>query len=79
MEKEGVKNSAVMLGRWISDKNPTLFFDLTIEPQREIIYTLVPKQIANRIFKVILEAGELHKPFNGLAFMLDVEKASGFG
>lgn len=34
IETEGVKNSTVMLGRWISDKNPTLFFDLTIEPRK---------------------------------------------
>jgi nitrogen regulatory protein P-II 1 len=77
LEEEGVKKSTVLLGRMISDDNPTLFFNVKIEPQCEIIYTIVSKQIVNRVFDVILEAGKLHKPHNGMAFVLDVEKAGG--
>lgn len=77
LEEEGIKKSIVLFGRMISDDNPTLFLNMKIEPQCEVIYTVVSKQIANRVFDVILEAGKFHKPHQGAVFVLDVEKAGG--
>ncbi|MGI6451676.1 MAG: P-II family nitrogen regulator [Desulfitobacteriia bacterium] len=79
IEKEGAKKSTVLLGRSISADSPTLLFNLKIEPQREVIFTLVSKQNANRIFETILESGELNTPHNGTVFILDVEKIGGSG
>ncbi|RKQ29289.1 P-II family nitrogen regulator [Oceanobacillus halophilus] len=77
IEKEGVKKSTVLLSRGISDNNPILPFNVRIDPRREVILTLVPKDKANRTFEVILEAGELEKPLNGLTFISDIEKVGG--
>lgn len=76
IEREGVAKSTVLLGRRISDDNPT-FLELKIEPQREIIYTLAPDQKVDRIYQAIMEAGELAKPSHGFVFVLDVAKAGG--
>ncbi|MGI6453022.1 MAG: P-II family nitrogen regulator [Syntrophomonadaceae bacterium] len=77
LEEEGVKKSTVLLGRMVSDDNPTLFFNLKIEPPCELIYTVVSKQIVNRVFDAILKAGKFHKLHNGMALVLDIEKAGG--
>ncbi|MGI6647645.1 MAG: P-II family nitrogen regulator [Syntrophomonadaceae bacterium] len=77
LEKEGVKKSTVLLGRMISDDNPTLFLNLKIEPQCEIIYTIVSQQFVDRVFGVILEAGKFNKPHHGIALVLDIEKVGG--
>ncbi|WP_096202939.1 P-II family nitrogen regulator [Bacillus sp. FJAT-45350] len=77
IENEGVTKSTIILSRGKSENNPTLFLGITIEPQREVIYTLVPKEKADKIFNVITEAGDLNKPLQGLVFILDVEKVGG--
>lgn len=77
IEDTGVKKSTITLSRGRSDNNPTLFFGVPIEPQREVIYTLVPKQKADEIFDIVMEVGELDKPLQGLVFVIDVEKVGG--
>jgi nitrogen regulatory protein PII len=77
IEKKGINKSTVLLGRRIGDDNPVLVFNIQIEPQREVTYTIVPEKKVDRLFESILEAGELSKPYNGFAFIIDVEKVGG--
>ncbi|MBS4025402.1 MAG: P-II family nitrogen regulator [Clostridia bacterium] len=77
IEKEGITKSTIIPGRGKSDKNPKLFFGLTLEPQRDCILTLVPKEQSDKIFNIIMEEGELTKPLHGIVFVIDVEKVGG--
>ncbi len=77
IEEAGVKQSAVLLDRWISDNNPTLLFNVKIEPQCEVICTIVPKKKANLMAELILAAGEIKKHLNGFVMVLDLDNVWG--
>lgn len=77
IEKAGAVKSTIILGRGRSRNNPKLFFGMQIEPMREIILTLIPKEKADTIFEVVMKEGNLEKPLNGVVFMVDLEKVGG--
>ena len=53
------------------------FFDLVIEPQKDIVFILVPTEKAAHIRKVVVEEMNLDKPGNGILFVLPVTRATG--
>ncbi|MBT9173179.1 MAG: hypothetical protein DDT21_01569 [Syntrophomonadaceae bacterium] len=77
IEKAGAIKSTIMLARGRSRNNPKLFFGMQIEPMREVIFTLVPKEKAEVIFEIAMKEGNLDKPLNGLVFIVDLEKVGG--
>lgn len=77
IEKAGAIKSTIILGRGRSRNNPKLFFGMQIEPMREVIFTLVPKEKAETIFEVAMKEGNLDKPLNGVVFIVDLEKVGG--
>jgi len=77
IEKAGAVKSTIVMGRGRSNNNSKLFFGIQIEPMREVILTLVPKEKAETIFEVVMKEGNLEKPLNGVVFILDLEKVGG--
>ena len=77
LEKEGICKSTIIRGRGKSDRNPRLLLDLVIEPQRDIILTIVAENKANEVFDTIMKVGQLDLPSHGVVFIIDLEKAGG--
>lgn len=73
----GAEGSTIINGRGTGIHENTKLLGMLIEPEKEIILTLVPIEISANVLKAICAAGNLDQPNKGIAFVLDVEKVSG--
>ncbi|MGI6329587.1 MAG: P-II family nitrogen regulator [Bacilli bacterium] len=47
------------------------------QPEKEIVFIVVKKEMAIKIFNSVVKAGSLIKPGKGIAFLLNLEKCRG--
>jgi nitrogen regulatory protein P-II 1 len=75
--KAGAHGGTVLPGRGIGKNEQQRVFGIQIEPEKEIILTVVPADIRDKVLREIELAGELDAPGKGLAFTLPIEKLVG--
>ncbi|MBX6321291.1 MAG: P-II family nitrogen regulator [Rhodospirillaceae bacterium] len=75
--KAGATGGTVLLGRGIGVNERETIFGIPIEPEKEIVLTLVPESEAEPILQEIVRAAELSEPGHGLAFVLPVTRVLG--
>lgn len=75
--KAGAEGGTIVYGRGIGIHEQKKFLGLLIEPEKELILTLVPKEKTEGILQAIVDAGGLNKPGTGIGFVLDVSKVVG--
>ena len=75
--KAGATGGTIIFGRGVGVNEKDTIFGIPIEPEKEILLTLVPADEADAILEEIVRAGELDLPGRGLAFVLPVIKVVG--
>ncbi|OPZ71447.1 MAG: hypothetical protein BWY80_01326 [Firmicutes bacterium ADurb.Bin456] len=50
---------------------------IPIEPEKDIILTLIHQDKTDTVLKAIVQAGNLEKPGTGIGFVIDVDKVVG--
>jgi len=75
--KAGATGGTVLFGRGIGVNEKDTIFGIPIEPEKEIVLTLVQEDEAEGILEEIVRAVELNEPGRGLAFMVPVNKVVG--
>ncbi len=75
--KAGASGGTVLLGRGIGVNEKDSIFGIPIEPEKEIILTLVQESQTETILEAIIAAADLNKPGHGLAFVVPVGKILG--
>jgi nitrogen regulatory protein PII len=75
--KAGAHGGTVVFGRGIGRNEQHRVFGIQIEPEKEIVFTVVPSDIKEKILQEIVRAAELTAPGHGLAFIVPVEKVAG--
>ncbi len=73
----GAPGGTIIHGRGAGVPAEESFFDLVIEPQKDIVFILVPTEKAAHIRQVVVEEMNLDKPGNGILFVLPVTRATG--
>ncbi|HEX7122291.1 MAG TPA: P-II family nitrogen regulator [Gemmatimonadaceae bacterium] len=73
----GATGGTVLLGRGIGVNEKESIFGIPIEPQKEIVLTLVEATAVDTILQEVIQAVELNEPGHGLAFVLPVSKVLG--
>jgi nitrogen regulatory protein P-II 1 len=73
----GAHGGTVLFGRGIGRNEQQRVFGIQIEPEKEVVLTLVPATMVERMLEEIVRAAELTAPGHGLTFVLDVEKVAG--
>ncbi|MDQ3507870.1 MAG: P-II family nitrogen regulator [Actinomycetota bacterium] len=76
-KRAGAEGGTIIYGRGTGIHEHKKLFGLAIEPEKEIILTLVPEHKTDEILEAIVEAGELDKPGTGVGFVLDTKKIVG--
>ena len=76
-KKAGAEGGTIITGRGSGVHEKAKLFSLTIEPEKDIILTLVPEDRAEKVLEAIVEASKLNEPGHGIAFMMDVERTTG--
>ena len=73
----GAHGGTVLFGRGIGRNELQRVFGIQIEPEKEIVLTVVPSEQKDVILGEIVRAAGLNAPGKGLAFILPVEKVGG--
>lgn len=73
----GAHGGTVLFARGIGRNEQQRVFGIQIEPEKEVVLTLVPSDLVETMLAEIVRAAELTKPGHGLAMVVPVEQLVG--
>lgn len=76
-KKAGAEGGTIINGRGTGIREQAKLFSIPIEPEKEIVLTLIDRNKTDAVLQAIMKEGELEKPGKGIAFVLDVERTVG--
>lgn len=77
--KLGARGGTILNGRGTASKEAEKMFNITIQPEKEIVMILVASDIKDVILKGLYDAVGVSTPGQGIAFTLPVEDVVGIG
>ena len=78
-KKVGARGGTVMNGRGTASKESEKFYNITIQPEKEIVMILVATDIKDKMLKALYDAVGMDTPAQGIAFSLPVDSVAGIG
>jgi len=76
-KKFGARGGTVINARGTADKQAEKFFGITVQPEKEIVMILVPKECKNDILHALYKEVGLDTPGQGIAFSAPVDTVVG--
>ena len=76
-KKGGAEGGTILTGRGAGIHDTSKILGILIEPEKEVVLTLIEKEKTDAVLEAIVYGMELEKPGKGIAFVLDVPKAAG--
>lgn len=73
----GARGGTIMRGRGTISKEAEKFFNISIEPEKEVVMILAKKELINGILKGLYQAVGTNTEAQGIAFSLPVEDVVG--
>jgi len=73
----GARGGTVLAARGAGINEHEKIFGVAIEPEKEVLLTLVPTERAPAILDAIVQAAELEETGRGIAFVLPVDRVAG--
>ncbi|MGM0539063.1 MAG: P-II family nitrogen regulator [Thermodesulfobacteriota bacterium] len=73
----GAEGGTIVYGRGTGIRENKTLFGIPIEPEKEIILTIVPQDITDQVQQAIIQAGNLDQPGSGILFVLELKKVAG--
>ena len=75
--KAGAQGGTVLFGRGAGIREQEKILGIPIEPEKEIVLTVVYSDQVEAILREIVRAAELNEPGKGLAFVVPIDKVVG--
>jgi nitrogen regulatory protein PII len=75
--KAGAEGGTILFGRGTGIREVKSIMGLAIDPEKEIVLTLVRSDISRTVLEAIVAAGNLERPGAGIAFILPVKGVAG--
>lgn len=75
----GAKGGTIMHGRGTASKDAEKLFNITVQPEKEIVMILVAEKIKDAVLKALYDAVGGGTAAQGIAFTLPVESVVGIG
>lgn len=76
-KKGGAEGGTILTGRGAGVHDTSKILGILIEPEKEVILTLIDNQKTEDVLNAIVDGMELEKPGKGIAFVLDVSAVAG--
>lgn len=76
-KKAGAEGGTILYGRGTGIHEQAKLFSLLIEPEKELVLTLIPQNKTESVLRTILEDADLNQPGKGIAFVLPVDRTIG--
>lgn len=75
--RAGAEGGTIISGRGTGIHEQAKLFGINIEPEKDIILTLIDRQKTDEVLKEIIHDAQLDKAGKGIAFVLEVERVAG--
>ncbi len=75
--KAGARGGTVLKGRGIAGREAQEKYKIAIQPEKEVVMLLVPKEIKDDVLRYIYDFAGLNTESQGIAFSMPVEKTVG--
>lgn len=76
-KKGGAEGGTILNGRGAGCHDTAKILGILIEPEKDIVLTLIEKEKTDAVLEYIADGLELDKPGKGIAFVLNVPKVVG--
>jgi nitrogen regulatory protein PII len=76
-KKAGAEGGTIINGRGTGIHENMKLFGIPIEPEKEIVLTIIDRTKSENVLIAIRNAVDLNKPGMGVAFVLEIEKTVG--
>jgi len=76
-KKAGAEGGTILSGRGTGMHENMKLLGIPIEPEKEIVLTLIDRTKTKKVLDAITSSVDLNKPGKGVAFVLEVEKTAG--
>ncbi len=76
-KQAGAEGATILYGRGSGIHEQKKLLGIAIEPEKDIILTVIHRDKTDAALTAISEAGELDKPATGIAFALELKKVRG--
>jgi nitrogen regulatory protein PII len=73
----GAEGGTILFGRGTGIHEQAKLFSIPIEPEKEVVLTLIARDKTEAVLRAILEDSGLEQPGKGIAFVLPVERTTG--
>ncbi len=73
----GAEGATLFFGRGCGIHECKKILGIPIEPEKEIVMTLIQKEKTDAVLEAIVKSGKLNEPGRGRAFVLNVDKMVG--
>ena len=75
--EQGVRGGTILTGRGVAREEAAAFFGITLHAEKEILMTVVEKDIRDQVLNAIYKAMDMSKKAKGIAFSLPVSDVAG--
>ncbi|WP_373894259.1 P-II family nitrogen regulator [Virgibacillus natechei] len=76
-KEAGAEGGTIMHGRGTGIHEKARLFHIQIEPEKEVVLTLIRKEKTDDVLAAIEDGAKLNEPGKGVAFVVEVEKTVG--
>lgn len=73
----GAKGGTVIFGRGTGIHERQKLFGIAVEPEKEIVFTVVDADQTDTVIDAIVEGAELDKPCTGILFVIPLSRVRG--
>ncbi|MDP2856684.1 MAG: P-II family nitrogen regulator [Bacillota bacterium] len=75
--RAGAEGGTILHGRGTGIHEQARLFGILIEPEKEVVLTLLPEERTQQVLSAIVRAVDLDEPGRGIAFVLPVKAVAG--
>ncbi|MCB5952766.1 P-II family nitrogen regulator [Enterococcus sp. BWT-B8] len=76
-KEAGAPGGTILHGRGAGVHDAGRFLGIDIEPEKDIVLTIVPESLTNTVLNALSIEMKIFKPGNGIAFVIDLDKVIG--
>lgn len=76
-KRAGAEGGTILYGRGTGIHEQAKLFSIQIEPEKELVLTLITRDKTSRVLEAISAEADLNKPNKGIAFVLPVDRTVG--
>lgn len=76
-QKAGAEGGTIMYGRGVGVHEKRRLLGIPIEPEKEILLTIIPSHLTQAVMGAIREASRLDHPGTGVMFSLRLDQVAG--